>query len=85
MNRGDLEAYARRDWTVLDRLDREHWVDTFQRSGGAVSFRVSAELAEYVRRLRPDWPSAADRQEDLEHHVALKRRIDRAARAFNSR
>jgi len=37
-----------------------------------------------MRRLRPDWPSPEERSEDLAHHVALKRAIDRAAGAFLS-
>jgi hypothetical protein len=35
-----------------------------------------------MRRVRPDWPTPADRREDLAHHVALKQAIDRAAGAF---
>lgn len=49
------------------------------------TFRASQMLAEHVRLLRPDWPSCEERQMDFEHHVALKRDIDRAAGAFARR
>ena len=35
-----------------------------------------------MRQINPDWPTEAERQEDLAHHIALKRMIDRAASVF---
>jgi hypothetical protein len=35
-----------------------------------------------MRLVRSDWPTAEERRDDLAHHVALKRAIDRAARVF---
>jgi hypothetical protein len=35
-----------------------------------------------MRRVRPDWPSDAERAEDLAHHLELKGWFDRAARAL---
>jgi len=80
-----IRAFAHRDWTLLEQLDREHWVETYRRGGGMIGFQVAAGMAEYVRRTRPEWPTAAERQRDLEDHIELKRRIDRAAGAFPSR
>jgi len=42
-------------------------------------------LWQHARRVRPDWPTPRDRNEDLAHHVELKRRLDRAADAFTRR
>jgi hypothetical protein len=32
-----------------------------------------------MRQVNPDWPTDAQRADDLAHHVELKRAIDRAA------
>ncbi len=85
MDRDALRAYAQRDWAAIERLDQDHWAETFRRNGPDQAFRAAAALAEHARRARPDWPSAEDRQRDLEHHLELKRRIDRAASAFSTR
>ena len=82
MDRDALRAYAHRVWAEVERLGHAYWAELYRRRGPAIGFRTAAALAEYVRRARPDWPSPAQRQQDLDHHVALKRRIDRAARAF---
>jgi hypothetical protein len=75
-------AYVERRWRNAEELKREHWAREFEAHGPAATLRASHALWRHVRLLRPDWPSEADRQDDLAHHVALKRRIDRAARAF---
>jgi hypothetical protein len=82
MDPESLRAYARRDWSEIERLDRAHWADVYRRVGPEPGFRASAALAELARRVRPGWPSAAERQRDLEHHVEFKRRLDRAAQAL---
>ncbi len=85
MDRDALRAYARRDWAVLERLDRAHWADTIAGQDPNAGFRAAGALAEHARRVRPDWPTAADRQRDLDHHIALKRRMDHAASALTRR
>lgn len=85
MDRDALRAYARRGWDELEKLKRAHWAETVRGQGPEVAFRAAAELADYMRRVRPDWPSREERSEDLHHHVALKERIDRAAWAFTAR
>jgi len=42
-------------------------------------------LWQHARRVRPDWPTPRDRNEDLAHHVELTRRLDRAADTFTRR
>jgi hypothetical protein len=76
------QAFLRRPWGALASLEREHWAREFARRGPAATLEVSRLLWEHMRRVRPDWPSDAERRQDLVHHIALKRAIDRAARAF---
>ena len=78
----DLRAYARRAWHVAERLKQEHWAREVVEHGPRATFEASQALWEHMRALRPDWPSADERREDLAHHIALKHLIDRAAGAF---
>lgn len=75
----DVRAYARRAWHVAAALKQEHWARESAARPPA-TFEISQALWVHMRRLRPDWPTEAERREDLAHHVALKRAIDRAAR-----
>jgi hypothetical protein len=85
VDRDALRAFLERGWTLAERLEREHWAAEQGGLGAAARWRAAAMLYEHMRRVRPDWPSEAERAADLAHHVALKRAIDRAARAFPAR
>ena len=82
MNAAHAHAFVRRPWSALTALEREHWAREFARRGSTATLEASRLLWEHMRRVRPDWPSDADRREDLAHHIALKAAIDRAARAL---
>ena len=82
MKREDLRAYAQRAWHSAETLKQEHWAREVAERGPLVTFEASQVLWEHMRILRPDWPAPEERREDLAHHVALKRLIDRAAGAF---
>ena len=80
MRDDDLRAYARRPWAVAEAAKAAHWARELSRNPLA-TFEASQALLVHMRRMNPDWPSEAERREDLAHHVALKRLIDRAAGA----
>ena len=82
MDAADAQAFLRRPWDFMAALEREHWAREFARRGPAATLEVSRVLWEHMRRIRPDWPSDAERRQDLAHHVALKGAIDRADRAL---
>jgi len=42
-------------------------------------FGLAAELCEYARELRPDWPDAAERESDLASHIRVAGMLRRAA------
>jgi hypothetical protein len=77
-----LRAYAQRAWQLLDALEHEHWARELGARGPGATLEASQALWAHMRRVRPDWPTEADRRADLAHHVALKQAIDRAAGAF---
>jgi len=83
VNAEDVRAYARRAWHMAERLKREHWVRETAVRGPLATFEASLALWEHMRSLRPDWPSRDERRADFEHHIRLKRDIDRAAGAFH--
>ena len=76
-----LRAYARRPWHMAAALKQEHWARELS-TNPLATFEASQALWVHMRQIRPDWPTEAERQDDLAHHVALKRAIDRAAGAF---
>lgn len=82
MRREDLRAYAQRAWQAAEALKQEHWAREVAERGPLATFEASQLLWEHMRFVRPDWPSPAERREDLAHHVMLKQLIDRAAGAF---
>jgi hypothetical protein len=84
MDRTALRAFAGRDRDSVAALKREHHARRHRASRGAAGLQAAQALREHARKVRPDWPTARDRREDFAHHVALKRKIDRAAHAFST-
>lgn len=82
MDARHLRAYVERGWAAAESLKQEHWAREYHERGSDATLEAAQTLWRHMRALRPDWPSDGERAEDLAHHVALKRAIDRAARAF---
>jgi len=85
VDRDAIRAFLARDRDRVDSLKRDHHARRHRASRGKSGLEAARALREHARRVRPDWPTARDRDEDLAHHVALKQRIDRAAHAFAAR
>ena len=81
MHDDDLRAYASRPWHLAETLERTHWTSELARDPMA-TFWASQVLWVHMRQINPAWPTEAEREEDLAHHVALKRAIDHAAGVF---
>ena len=81
MRDDDLRAYAHRPWLAAEAQKQEHWARELS-ANPLATFEASQALWVHMRQVNPDWPSQAERQEDLAHHIALKRAIDRAAGVF---
>lgn len=82
VNADDIRRYANRDWRLLKELEHEHWRRETDERGPLATLEASQALWRHMRDVRPDWPTDEDRRDDLEHHIAFKRLIDRAARAY---
>jgi hypothetical protein len=85
MDREAVRAFVMRDRDRVAALKRDHHASRYRASGGKSGLEAARALREHARKVRPDWPTARDREDDLAHHVALKQRIDRAAHAFCAR
>jgi hypothetical protein len=84
VDRKALRAFASRDWQSAITSKAEYWSTRF-RQDPLSTWHAAQGLLEYVRRLRPSFPSEAARDEDLRAHIALRSRLDRAAHAFARR
>jgi len=65
----DLIAFARRDWAAVAERKRAHWAA--EKLTAEESLRVGDELRHHVAELRPEWPSADERQSDLATHMRV--------------
>ena len=82
MDTQDLRTYLERGWRDAEQLKREHWARERAERGPGVTVSASLALWRHMRLVNPEWPSEAERLDDLAHHIDLKRAIDRAARVF---
>jgi len=80
-----VRAFLDRDRERVERAKREYHAERHRSDGGVSGMALGQALREHARRVRPDWPTASERAEDLATHVALKRKLDRAADAFPRR
>jgi len=85
MDLASIREFALRSRTEVQASKQRYWAEQYRTHGPARTLGASLTLWQYMRRLRPDWPTARDRAEDLAHHIELKRKIDRAAHAFAAR
>jgi hypothetical protein len=82
VQRAAARAFASRDWQAFERLKVRESHSRFDERGGAAAVRRSRAVWQFVRAIRPDWPSETARARDLANHIVLKHRLDQAARAF---
>jgi DNA-binding GntR family transcriptional regulator len=85
MDKDMIRAFVARDRDRVAALKRDYHARRYRLSRGKSGLDAARVLWEHARKVRPDWPTARDRDEDFAHHVALKRLIDRAAHAFSAR
>jgi hypothetical protein len=80
-----LRDYAGRAWHLVEAHKRSYWARVLREEGVLATFEAAQALWTHMRQLRPEWPRAEDREEDLAHHLALTRSLDRAASAITVR
>ena len=83
MREEDLIAYANRDWAAIEESKRRRWAEQKSRMTAAEALRVGDALRRHAAIVRPEWPTAADRREDLAVHIRVSeslRRVDLSRR-----
>ena len=83
IDRADLEKLLTRDRVEVERARNRFWAKQRELVGPAASIRASESLSRHMLSVRPDWPSAREREADLEHHVTWTTLLDRVARALS--
>jgi hypothetical protein len=85
MDAAQLRAFALRDRRAVDAAKLRYWTDRYRDRGWADTWRRAQELYAYARRVRPDFPTARDRDQDFADHLELKRRLDQASHVLAGR
>lgn len=81
MNRDALRQFARRDWTAVAASKTRFWHELKGRRTAADVLAVADQMRAHARRVRPDWPTRAQRLDDLRVH----QRVGEALRAVAGR
>jgi hypothetical protein len=80
----DIRAYVSRDWDAARIAKDQYWAARIRRLGPGEGLRIADELRRQVLAQQPDWPSAAERSEDLAAHARLAERLRRASHPGSS-
>lgn len=71
VDRDDLRQFALRDWAAVAEEKARYWAAQKDVMSSAEALRLGAELRAYVSALRPDWPTDAEREADLDSHARV--------------
>lgn len=77
MKHQELLNFVNRDWAKLADMDRSFWIAEYRRNGFTSTMSASQALWRHMKTVRPEWPDRAERQRDLDHHIAQKQLIIR--------
>jgi hypothetical protein len=76
-----IREFVDRDWAAVRASKDEYWGERIARLGPLEGWRIVDELRRQALRQNPDWPSAHDRDSDLQFHVRLAQLFRRAGSA----
>jgi hypothetical protein len=71
MRRAEIEEFLRRDWRAVEASKRAFWAERKKDIDARELFAAVDTFREQIMALRPDWPTPAQREEDLEAHMKL--------------
>jgi hypothetical protein len=77
VTREEILAFARRDWAAVEAAKADDWARRKASLGAGRLLATADALRRSVVLLRPDWPSAAEREADLAAHAALSGQLRR--------
>jgi len=59
VNAADIQAFAGRDWRLIEQVKLDQWRERKALTPSS-TLALAAELFEYARALKPDWPNASE-------------------------
>ena len=77
MSAADIQDFCARDWRLIERVKSDCWVEQKAAASPSAAIELAAELLQYVRTLRPDWPNTTEREADLASHIRLAGMLQR--------
>lgn len=75
MRSEDIREYAHRRWDLIAGLKAAFWAEEKARLTAVESLQIAEALRQHVLAIRPDWPSATERAQDLESHATVARKL----------
>jgi hypothetical protein len=85
MDPNHLRAFANRDWAAAERGKQQYWAERYHREGATPARQAATALLAHARRLGVAGLTDDERGADLAHHLEVRDRLDRAARALAGR
>jgi hypothetical protein len=79
MNAADLRAFCARDWQLIERVKSDCWLERKAAATPSATFELAADLLQYARAVRPDWPNTTEREADLAAHIHVAGLLQRAS------
>jgi hypothetical protein len=79
-----IREFVNRPWQEVADAKTAFWAGRFAQDQ-QVSWRAAQALLDHVRRVQSTFPDDRERDADLDSHLMLRARIDRAAHAFTRR
>ena len=73
----DIQDFCTRDWRLIERVKSDCWVEQKAAASPSAAIELAAELLQYARTLRPDWPNTTEREADLAAHIRLAGMLQR--------
>ena len=73
----DIQEYCTRDWRLIERAKSDCWGEQKAAASPSAAIELAAELLQYARTLRPDWPNTVEREADLASHIRLAGMLQR--------
>ena len=79
MNAADIQDFCARDWRFIERFKSDCWVEWKAAASPSAAIELAAELFQYARTLRPDWPNTIECEADLASHIRLAGMLQRVS------
>jgi hypothetical protein len=76
----DVQSFVSRDWEAIQRLKTDIWIEQKASMTPTEVLEHADELRRHARIVKPDWPNAAEREEDLATHIRVAGMLRRAAK-----